>query len=112
MSKVKEAPEAVAALEKEKPRTAAPAKPKKGDLMYLGPTIVGAARHGTVFKDGILPKRAQECIGEVPQMSRLFIEMDRVPEAVKELRNKQGVLSAIHDLVESHFSTQKSMRRI
>lgn len=80
---------------------------KKGDLMYLGPTIIGAARRGTVFRNGILPKKAQECIAEFPQMDRLFVEMDRIPEAVREIRKKQGVLKTIYAQVEAHFGAQK-----
>lgn len=78
-------------------------EPENGNLIYLGPTITGAARHGTVFKDGILPKNTQEFIAEFPQMIRLFVEVDKMPEAVMEIRKKQGVLGAIYDQVEAHF---------
>lgn len=85
--------------------TAAPTETakKKGDLMYLGPTITGAARRGTVFKDGVLPKKAQECIAELPQMNRLFVEVDKMPEAVRELRKKQSALRAIYNQVAQKF---------
>lgn len=96
MSKEKAARETVAHTEK-----------KKGDLMYLGPTIIGAARHGTVFKSGVLPKKAQECIAEHPQMSRLFVELDKTPDASRELRKKQSALGAIYDQTAEHFNAQK-----
>lgn len=91
--------------EKAAQEAAAPTKTakKKGDLMYLGPTITGAARRGTVFKDGILPKKAQECIAELPQMERLFVEVDKMPEAVRELRKKQSALKAVYNQVAAHF---------
>ncbi len=94
MSKGKAAQEAAAPTETAK---------KKGDLMYLGPTITGAARRGTVFKDGVLPKKAQECIAELPQMDRLFVEVDKMPEAVRELRKKQSALRAIYNQVAQKF---------
>lgn len=85
---------------------------KKGSLMYLGPTITGAARHGTVYKDGVLPKKAQECIAEFPQMSRLFVEVDRVPEVTRELGRKQGALGTIYDQAAERFNAQKFTRRV
>lgn len=94
MSKEKAVQEAAAPAAKAK---------KKGNLMYLGPTITGAARRGTVFKDGILPPKAQECIAELPQMERLFVEVDKMPEAVRELRKKQSALGVIYNQVASHF---------
>ncbi len=97
MSKDKEATKAAISV--------AEVEKKGGDLMYLGPTITGVVKRGTVFKDGILPKRAQEYITEFPQMERLFVKVDNAPEAVKELRKKQGVLSAVYDQVAAHFNT-------
>ncbi|MDE7299919.1 MAG: hypothetical protein K2N94_14050 [Lachnospiraceae bacterium] len=77
---------------------------KRGDRMYLGPTITGVVRHGTVFKDGVLPKRATECIAELPVMERLFVETDRMPEAVTELGKKQSALGAVYAQVAEHFN--------
>lgn len=94
MSKEKAVQEAAAPAAKAK---------KKGSLMYMGPTITGVAKRGTVFKDGILPRKAQECIAELPQMERLFVEVDKMPEAVRELRKKQSALGVIYNQVESHF---------
>lgn len=94
MSKAKAAQEAAAPTKTAK---------KTGDLMYLGPTITGVARRGTVFKDGVLPKKAQECIAELPQMDRLFVEVDKMPEAVRELRKKQSALGAIYNQVAQKF---------
>lgn len=102
MSKGKEVQETVVPMVKVK---------KKGDLMYLGPTVVGVARHGTVFKDGALPEKAQQCIKELPQMLHLFVELNKMPEAVRELRKKQSVLGTICDQTDAHFNAQKLIRR-
>lgn len=91
---------------------AAMAKEKKGDLMYLGPTISGAVRHSTVFKNGVLPKAAQECVAEFPMMERLFVEVDKMPDAIKELNKKQSALSAVYAQVAAHFNAQKFKRRV
>ena len=94
MSKGKEAPEAAAPAAKAK---------RKGDLMYLGPTVAGAVRRGTVFKDGILPEKAKECIAALPMMERLFVGVEKMPEAVKELRKKQSALGAVYDQAAVRF---------
>lgn len=94
----KAAREAAAPVEKAK---------EKGARMYLGPTITGVARHGMVFKDGILPERAGECIAKFPQMSRLFVELGKAPEAAMELRKKRGALAVIYNQAAKCFSGQK-----
>lgn len=110
MSKSKETAEAEVTL-KELPRPDMRAK-KRGNLMYLGPTINGVARHGTVFKDGVLLRRAQECIAALPAMDRLFVEAGKVPEAVKELKNKQSVLGTIYAQAEAQFGAKNSERMV
>ncbi len=104
MSKVKETAGAETVL-KEAPGPDIRAGKKK-NKMYLGPTINGVARHGTVYKDGVLPSRAQECIAALPAMDRLFVEVGRVPEAVKELKNKQGVMGTIYTQVAAQFGAK------
>lgn len=79
-------------------------KKEKRNLMYLGPTIVGVARHGTVFKGGILPAGAQECIAKFPPMSRLFVRLDEMPRAARQLKEKQGTLWAVYAQVEQKFT--------
>lgn len=80
---------------------------KKVDLMYLGPSIVGAVRHSTVFKNGILPKKAQECVSEYPVMEQLFVEIAKAPDAIKELNKKQSALSAIYAQTAQKFKGGK-----
>ncbi len=98
MSNSKEAPKAAVSAAKAK---------KKGDLMYLGPTVAGAVRRGTVFKDGVLPERAKECTAALPVMERLFVEVEKAPQAAKELRKKQSALGAVYGQVAAHFNAQK-----
>ncbi len=84
---------------------------KKANLVYLGPTIIGAMRHGTTFKDGELPENAQECLKEFPAMERLLVEVDEMPGAVTELRKRQSVLETVYKQTEEHFSAQRLIRR-
>ena len=47
-----------------------------GNLMYLGPSLIGIIRHSTVFKDGVLPDKVKKCCDEYPSMKKLFIPLD------------------------------------
>jgi hypothetical protein len=69
---------------------------KKENVVYVGPTVIGVAKSGSVFKDGILPAKAQECISELPMMKRLFVPQSQYVGAAKELSEKQSALSAIY----------------
>lgn len=77
---------------------------KKGNTVYLGPTIAGVIKHSTVFKDGILPEKAQKCVSDFPMMGRLIVNVDKMADTVKELNKKQSALSAIYAQTEQKFS--------
>ena len=72
-------------------------------VMYLGPTIVGVIRHSTVFKEGVLPEKVQECVKQLPMMERLFVPIGDIPEAVKEINKNQSVLRTIYVQVTNNF---------
>lgn len=76
---------------------------QKGNLMYLGPTIVGVVRHSVVFKDGVFPGKVKDCIKELPMMEKLFVEVDKIPEAIKELNKQQSTLGTIYAQVKKKF---------
>lgn len=78
-------------------------KKKQGNLMYLGPTITGVVRHSTVFKEGILPKKVKECIEQLPMMEKLFVPLDGISKATKELKKEQSVLGTIYTQVANKF---------
>lgn len=80
---------------------------KKSNLVYLGPTITGVIRHSTVFQDGILPAMAQQCVSEFPMMRRLFVTLDEMPDAVKELSKKQSALGAIYEQTSQKYQTRR-----
>lgn len=91
-----EAVEVVKAAEVKAEAPAEKKREKKGNLVYLGPTITGVVRHSDVFEGGVLPERTQKCVAEFPMMERLFVQINEMPEAVKELRKEQSVLSTIY----------------
>lgn len=79
----------------------------KSNLAYLGPTITGVIKHSTVFQDGILPERIQKCVAEFPMMERLFVKIDEMPEAVKDLHKEQSALSTIFKQTANRFQTRR-----
>ena len=81
----------------------APAK-KQGNLMYLGPTIVGVVRHSTIFKNGVLPQKLNKCVEEFPAMKKLFVSMEELPTATKELNKDQSALGTIYSQVNKKFN--------
>lgn len=80
---------------------------KKENLVYLGPTITGAVRHSDVFEGGVLPERTQKCVADFPMMERLFVKVNEMPEAVKELRKEQSVLSTIYKQTAIKYQTRR-----
>ena len=78
-----------------------------GNLMYLGPSLIGIIRHSTVFKDGVLPDKVKKCCDEYPPMKKLFIPLDGIAAASKELGKEQSVLGAICTQVSKRFAGGK-----
>ncbi len=78
-------------------------KKTQENVMYLGPTIAGKVKQGTIFKGGILPATVQECVAQFPAMTKLFVPVSKLPEATKALNKKQGVLAAIYAQTASKF---------
>lgn len=75
----------------------------KKDVMYLGPTIVGVARHSTTFKGGVLPQKLEECVKQFPIMEKLFVSLDEMPSAIKELNKEQSSLRTIYNQTAKKF---------
>jgi hypothetical protein len=59
-------------------------------MAYVGPTIVGVAKHGTVFNNGI-PKKLQEAVAEKPLLGKLIVKLSDFAEAQKSIIRKKGV---------------------
>lgn len=78
-----------------------------GNLMYLGPSLIGIIRHSTVFKDGVLPDKVKKCCDEYPPMKKLFIPLDGIATASKELGKGQSVLGTICTQVSKRFTGGK-----
>lgn len=84
-------------------KTVTAAEKKPANLMYLGPTITGVVRHSTVFKDGVLPQKVNECVEQFPMMKKLFVSLEEIPDAARELNKKQSALGTIYSQVDKKF---------
>lgn len=76
----------------------------QGNLMYLGPTIVGVIRHSTIYKNGVLPQKVKECVEQFPAMNKLFVSMKDISWAVKELKKEQSALGTIYSQTAKKFN--------
>ena len=84
-------------------KTPVQSKKKQVTKIYLGPTISGVVKYSTIFKDGVLPEKVNECIKQLPVMERLFVSLDELPEATKELNKKQSMLCTIYTQTADKF---------
>lgn len=101
------------AIEAEAPIEAEPVKEevkapepeaKKENLMYVGDSIIGVVRHSTVYADGVFTPAIDKCIAAFPAMARLFVKIDDIPGALKEVKEKHSPLYVINKEVTSKFT--------
>ena len=53
--------------------------------MYIGPTINSEIKYSKVYKDGQLPAETENYFALYPPMEKLFVTMEGLPAATKEL---------------------------
>ena len=82
------------------------AKKAQGNLMYLGPTITGVVRHSTVFQGGVLPQKVNECVEKFPIMRKLFVSLEEIPNATRELKKEQSALKTIYFQVAKKYNNK------
>lgn len=91
------AEEAVEAVpEEEIAEVPVPKQEANSNLVYLGPTINGVIKSNAVYKDGVLPEKVNGYIEKFPIMKRLFVTLDGMTDAVKELKKDTSALRAIY----------------
>ena len=73
------------------------AKKEAGNMMYVGPTIQNLIRYGTVFANGVLTEKMNAVVAEFPAAAKLFVPVEKIPDAMKSLHEKNSALAAISD---------------
>lgn len=70
-------------------------------LMYVGPTIVGVASHGTVLNNG-LTESLKAAIEKEPAIRGLLIPIESAAVALREIDTKTGVTFSLYEKVANY----------
>ena len=70
-------------------------------LMYVGPTIVGVASHGTVLNNG-LTEPLKAAIEKEPAIRGLLIPIESAAVALRDIDTKTGVTFSLYEKVANY----------
>nr|DAO39123.1 MAG TPA: hypothetical protein [Caudoviricetes sp.] len=70
-------------------------------LMYVGPTIVGVASHGTVLNNG-LTESLKATIEKEPAIRGLLIPIENAAAALREIDTKTGATYSLYEKVANY----------
>ena len=76
-------------------------KAAKGPVIYVGPSIVGVATKGTVYKNGLTPQ-ISKAVEELPALKTLLVEIGKITQARKDLKNKESAVSICYAKAEEY----------
>lgn len=86
--------------EKKSTKQEAP-KTAKEPVIYIGPSIVGVVTKGTVYKNGLTPQMSK-AVEELPALNTLLVEIGKIAQARKDLRNKASAVSICYAKAEEY----------
>ena len=86
--------------EKKSTKQEAP-KTAKEPVIYIGPSIVGVATKGTVYKNGLTPQM-DRAVKELPALNTLLVEIGKITQARKDLKNKDSAVSICYVKAEEY----------
>lgn len=89
--------EETTAMKKVEPTTL----PGKELMVYMGPTMIGFATHGTVFREG-LPKTIENTIQQTPFLKGLFVPTTELAAAITELEQKTGIRHRLYQRAQEY----------
>ena len=64
-------------------------------VMYIGPTITGKIAGNTTFKNG-KPRTVEEILKKYPYVEGLFIPVEKIADARKQLADKNSYLAVLY----------------
>ena len=76
-------------------------KTVKEPVIYIGPSIVGVATKGTVYKNGLTPQMGK-AVEELPALNTLLVEIGKITQARKNLKNKESAVSICYAKAEEY----------
>lgn len=83
-------------------------KAANGPVIYIGPSIVGVVTKGTVYKNGLTPQM-NKAVEELPAMKTLLVEIGKITQARKDLKNKVSAVSICYAKAEE-YARQKGAK--
>lgn len=86
--------------EKKSTKQEAP-KTAKEPVIYIGPSIVGIATKGTVYKNGLTPQM-DRAVKELSALNTLLVEIGKITQARKDLKNKESAVSICYAKAEEY----------
>lgn len=89
--------EGTTAMKKVEPTTL----PGKELMVYMGPTMIGFATHGTVFREG-LPETIENTIQQAPFLKGLFVPTTELAAAITELEQKTGIRYRLYQKAQEY----------
>lgn len=75
-------------------------KPKK--VVYLGPTLPGVAKEGTIYIDGITPQLEEAC-EQMPTIREFIVPVDTYEEVAKRLKDSEDGMSQIYNDISKNW---------
>lgn len=90
--------------EAESPETVKAEPERTGNVMYIGPTIRNTIQKGTTFAGGVYPSKVNAVLDEFPAGKMLFVPVEELTEAVKNLNTKNSALANISDRMAREYS--------
>lgn len=75
-------------------------KPKK--VVYLGPTLPGVAKEGTIYISGITPQLEEAC-KRMPAIREFVVPVDTYEEVVKRLKDSENGMSQIYQYISKNW---------
>lgn len=76
-------------------------KTVKEPVIYIGPSIVGVATKGTVYKNGLTPQM-DRAVKELQALNTLLVEIGKITQARKDLKNKESAVSICYAKAEEY----------
>ena len=77
--------------------------PAPGGVVYIGPSINSVLRYGTTYLGG-LPEVAERAIKQFPPMRKLFVPVEGLLEATKDLNKEKSAMRSIYKQTIKHFT--------
>lgn len=71
-------------------------------FVYIGPTLPGIAKEGTIYENGSDVALIQAC-KMMPALTDMIVPIDALPEALRELKVPDSALLVKYDFIKKNW---------